>query len=346
MLEVWTSQINVMGDDGKTLLYGRVVDLAADGLYIDLLCPNRRREFIPFHRVFLSKRADEFGFLMTQLDKTWTSVPVEVLSRKYPGGAWRWWPGELVNPCPTPASERHLSYALAVVQGQDNSGATWTDIVGVQHIRWPVPGSWWTEKDIEQPSTALDVTLLRSTGPGRLVKCCPPLPPSCQGASAAQLLKALKEPLTKWMFPFDDRVVSVDFADGQVQYVVELSDGVEYAQSQDAAQHSVQSLHNGMIERLPDMLRRRAVPAPVEVGTPEEWRAVAFDVWQQVFSYVDTLTQTRLRAVCSAWNAILDTPGLTGNVFIDSDVASGQQTDLHYTLTVPIFKTYDPLPSI
>ncbi|XP_055330372.1 uncharacterized protein LOC129582783 [Paramacrobiotus metropolitanus] len=306
--------------------------------YIDLLCRGRRRELIPFNRLSLSepRRFTERDYAIVSTLEPWVTLPVEVLRRQYPGGAWRWWPGELVKLTGTGPSFPCEYYTVAVVKGQEDSGAIWADIVPKHRLRYPV-----LEDSCPDVPRVSAMTRLLPIGPYRFVKRSMPLPGACRAASAGQVTEVIRAVQTKHQRTRKGQVACVDVADDQAHFIVELDGDAEFPQRQadDIAQKIVASLHKALIGRLPSILR--AVKAPVEhlriSGTSDDSRALGVDEWQEVFAHLDTLTQTRLRAVCPAWDAILDTPLLTANIIIQT-VGGERLPGLQYTLTAPIFK--------
>ncbi|XP_055330194.1 uncharacterized protein LOC129582651 isoform X1 [Paramacrobiotus metropolitanus] len=339
-----TSYVNVLGDN-NTLLYGRVVDVADNGLYMDLLCSGRRREFFPFHKLALSQRTertsrDYSGMLDGESGE---AVSVEVLRRDDSSGAWRWWPGKVMaRQAPGPLFWRTywVCCSVAVVQGEedmavteDRPAVTWTEIFSKHRIRWPVPSTWWTmehHNGAMVPNTTLPLRIEQ----GRFVKRSMPLPDDCRGASKAHLQRVMEEEKA-----FKGQVDCIDVMDAQLQYIVLLDDGVVLPLPEDARQEIIQPLHNVLIQRLPGILLEAT--APVERRLVDESRALGADEWLHVFSNVDTMTQTGLRAVCPLWNSILDAPTLATNIIVETSVGIGnplerQRSD--YELTAPIVK--------
>ncbi|XP_055330345.1 uncharacterized protein LOC129582761 [Paramacrobiotus metropolitanus] len=337
--------INIVGDN-RTLLFGRVVDVADNGLHIDLLCPGRRREFVSLNRVSLSERC---------LNRYWNQtepLPVEVLRRECPDGPWRWCPAKMINPARIWDASYWCEFwecsTVAVVEGESEGGVTWTDIVPKHRIRDPVPDNWWTE---QRPIHFMwsRLTLPLRVGPGRFVKCNMPFPLECRGASVAQLVQVIQDLQTMWRRDSKGQVVWVDVADEQVQYIVEVGDTQDSygrpeefppPQTQDVAQKIVRAMHNALIRGLPGILR--AIQAPVKcvnvLGTMDECCVLRLDEWQEVFTHLDTPTQIQLRAVCPAWDAVLDFPDLTANIIIETGGTNPQLLDLQYILTALIFK--------
>ncbi|XP_055357024.1 uncharacterized protein LOC129602088 [Paramacrobiotus metropolitanus] len=339
MLRVGHEDINVVDPD-NALLNGRVVGLADNGLYIDLLSANRRRDFVPFDRVILT---DPFRTLDAPYHK-WPegackTVPVEVLRHDDRSGVWRWWPAEMLNSHPKPA--------LGVVQGRDDNGATWTDIFPLRRVRSPVLNGWG--QSCQLPEAANTTALPRCLQPGDLEMDRVPLPAGCLAASTAQLWQAVEE--LRWT---NERAVGMDIADGELQCVVHrvTVDYAEYEQYflgcipyQYYKDHRYRKEHKSLETALSPLLRRLTRilrrPSPhVERETPDAWRAVTADSWQQVFACLDTLTQNKLRAVCSAWNAILDAPVLTANIVIQTSTATREplMPICYYHLVAPLFK--------
>ncbi|XP_055327602.1 uncharacterized protein LOC129580884 [Paramacrobiotus metropolitanus] len=331
-----TNQINVVGDE-DVLLYGRVVDVAENGLYIDLLCPLLRRELIPFHCVFRSERCLPAEFYWACNPPQEMSLTVEVLRREYPGGAWRWWPAEMLNPTSASFPREDATHSVAIVRGREDSGATWTELFPLHRLRWPVPSSWWAGRREKQPGERC-VTLPQDIAAGRFFKRCLPLPADCAVVKAAQLRALMKE--MDWQRVRYGEVVWVEVVEGQLKYIMELDGGDTLEHFADTVQVILKPFHDALIRRLPGMFC--AMTAAVGEAGADEWRAVTSNVWLEVFAHLDTTTQTKLRVVCSAWNALLDEPILTANIVIDASAARSSDNPetfgFHYGLTAPIWK--------
>ncbi|XP_055341855.1 uncharacterized protein LOC129590579 [Paramacrobiotus metropolitanus] len=69
-------------ENSGLLRYGRVVDVADNGLFIDFLCPDRRCELTPFDRIF--KMFSPACATDLDLGKVGERCPVEVLLRPSP----------------------------------------------------------------------------------------------------------------------------------------------------------------------------------------------------------------------------------------------------------------------
>ncbi|XP_055354044.1 uncharacterized protein LOC129599757 [Paramacrobiotus metropolitanus] len=336
---------------GSVLLHGRVVDVANNGMYIDLMCHGRRRELIPFPRLFLSKSEEfsDWAYKYLKKQRPNETVPVEILRRECPGGAWRWWPGKMLtltqegDPTIPTLSDNYAT--VVVVQGQDDEGASWTDVVPKQRLRYPVSDSFWTGKPQAPSPKWWPVTRLLPVAPARFIQRRLPLPAECRGASVAQVVEVIRECQSQQAeqpLASRGRVVWVDVADEHLLLKVKLhgGDGCAQRQAEHMAQKIVGTLLEPLFGRLPGILR--AVQAPVEAmdlgATSDESLALGADEWQEVFAHLVTLTRQKLRVVCPAWDAILDLPTLTASIIVETEARSKDLPDLSYALTAPLFK--------
>ncbi|XP_055357222.1 uncharacterized protein LOC129602252 [Paramacrobiotus metropolitanus] len=78
-------------------------------------------------------------------------------------------------------------------------------------------------------------------------------------------------------------------------------------------QDSLNKLHSALIASAKRLREPLADTSPVEA-----FAVLPTELWTEVFSCLDTVTQTKLRRVCPTWNAILDSPYLMGNLVFDT----------------------------
>ncbi|XP_055356547.1 uncharacterized protein LOC129601706 isoform X2 [Paramacrobiotus metropolitanus] len=299
----WNS-VNVLGDDGL-FRYGRVVDVADQGLYIDFLCPNRRREFAAFDRVFLLD--DRRYWYSSDMVKEYPTpeLPTQVLMREA-SGAWTWFPAELL----IPARDIALAhYSTAVVyRGEPREYA---DVVPMARIRWKAP------TDGRRPPP----TALPRVGKWTFVKRSVKLP----DGSPTELVKAAVKDrknavLMNYYFDwFAVKTVGVAVVDGCVEYIQRRScavtgpDGIHPAKELKIVKRFHDVLLNS-VSLMPQPQARISISEEADAGVD----VLSTDVWEEVFSHQDIMTQAKMRRVCATWNAILDSASLMANFVLDS----------------------------
>ncbi|XP_055340231.1 uncharacterized protein LOC129589479 [Paramacrobiotus metropolitanus] len=298
-LTQYANAVDVLGDDGM-MRYGRVVDVADNGLLLDLLYPNRRREYVPFDRLFLSHETSEID-PYRRFPVEFAQFPVEVLVPETPLGPLIWLPGEAVSfGRGKPVEE--IGGAIVHWRRKD-SGVRCTDFIPFQRIRWPL------EEALE---------LDRHIRPETFVKRTVPLDDEFRSLSseeAEEIIQRLNDSETRSDIPFPCIVDVVELVNGRLGYVYQQGyrevDGVY--DPRDGRVLAVRANLEAELIRLSKLLDE--FPA-----RPDETPLTDKD-WQEVLSHLGTGAQMALRAVCTAWNTLMDTPALCERILtgVDAD---------------------------
>ncbi|XP_055352271.1 uncharacterized protein LOC129598405 [Paramacrobiotus metropolitanus] len=278
--------VQVLSSDQR-MRHGRVVGVAVDGLFVDRLCANRRHEFVPFGSVFFPSpmKHNEQDSLY---DKKWLSGPVEVLVPETPWGPWIWLPGEI--------SCVPKLHGAAVVNWRGlRKGEHCTDIIPIHRIR-PL-------------RTASNHAILRiAISPGTFNKGCVDLGEEFRWV-LPEKAKELVQRLNGCDLHLLSRIVVVDLVDGLLQYIYVLSKWF----SRLCFEETTERLHADIL-CLIRKFQAEAARSEDGLGT-----ALSMELWQEVFSYFDAVAQTKLRAVCTSWNQIVETPLLRSTIVIRND---------------------------
>ncbi|XP_055356674.1 uncharacterized protein LOC129601799 [Paramacrobiotus metropolitanus] len=298
----WNS-VDVLGEDGL-FRYGRVVNVADHGLYIDFFCPGRRREFTPFQGVFLN----DDGRYLDHNDRARTNpppeIPAEVLVRDSASGAWTWFPAQIVM---REVDIAQSKYAVAVIQhGQPENC---TDVVPMSRIRWK------KEISVQQSQVEAEIgNLPKCMVKGTFVKRTLQLPESCPIHLASAALQEQKRGLNYQLW-YAAQAEGVDIEDGCVVYIQRRCDvGMEADDIHLTKElENLNKLHRALIDIVPQI----SEPL-IEVSAMKEGVMLPPELWREVFSYLDTVTQTRLRTVCTKWNNVLDSTLLNADIVLDS----------------------------
>ncbi|XP_055356321.1 uncharacterized protein LOC129601510 isoform X2 [Paramacrobiotus metropolitanus] len=269
------NSVSVLCDD-NSLRFGRVVDVADSGLFIDFLCRDQHRVFVRFGRVFFPCPFSAYDLP----GKAGRKVPVQVLLREGPTGAWMWLDGELI-------SVRYQSCTAAVVHWKKSGSGgdvLCSDIVPLERLRRPLD----TGKPIEPGMFAAC-----SVAP--LDKTFRSLPP----AESAALLQRWKDSYGR----AESRLRPVDLVDGQlgVVYIPRLCDANSRTFMSALVNLQSDLLHCLNSSRNPPEADCSMLPA---------------ELWMEVFSHLDTVTQTALRVVAPTWNDMVTSPLLTATLVI------------------------------
>ncbi|XP_055356549.1 uncharacterized protein LOC129601707 [Paramacrobiotus metropolitanus] len=318
-----SSSVDVLTDDHQ-LRYGRVVDVTDKGLHIDFLHRDQRREFIPFHRVFRCSTTPPLDaeHLATAYAETSSSVPVEVLQRKIPSGAWTWCPADIIN---LPGGTRHNAYGVAIVKGGKDGECM--DIVPVERLRWRVGSGWWAQHG-RPASLSNEVMRHLSTWPSSVLK----------GTFAKRCIKAPTSSVPA------EHLLKILNSSTSVPFVEVVTGYVWYIQLEDLrwADPPLAKLQKEFLDSVPRMICELTTPL-VDCGVNEELNALPTELWRETFSHLGTCTQNRLRLVCATWDLIVDSPSLTANIVVSSAEFDAKQPDRFvYYLTAPIFKCLRP----
>ncbi|XP_055349723.1 uncharacterized protein LOC129596464 isoform X4 [Paramacrobiotus metropolitanus] len=353
--------VYVQGRDER-MRYGRVVDVAEDGLFIDLLCRNRRREYAPFGSVFfpdLTSSQDLVRLYTLQR----SGVPLEVLVPETPSGPWIWHPGKIRY------GGQYPDGGGAVVQWTSpDSGERCTDFVPVQRLR-PVMDDVYTNAYSSQcvhPGTFIK----RSVDLGRKYR-----------LLSAEEAEALIKRLNSYDLFLLSPVYIADIVDGKLHYIcqlsyneslmsrTELSKSVNYFNKQllkmvhdppDTTTPAIEMIAlpaecqpatsskdvnsesgNRFYNKLLRSFRRPSVRKKPEVTDDGMTMPLPAELWQEVFSHLDTVTQTKVRAVCVLWSQILDAPDLRSTITVRDDYDKNGRFG-HFPSLASIYKCLRP----
>ncbi|XP_055355331.1 uncharacterized protein LOC129600776 [Paramacrobiotus metropolitanus] len=300
-----TNRVDVVANDGL-FRYGRVVDVTNWGLLIDFLCPKRRRELVPFHRVFRCRTDPPVDGerIASVYTRARSPVPVEVLERDSSSDAWTWFPAEMIN---LTDGTQHSTYIVAVVKWWDEGERT--DLVPVERIRWSVPRHWWAEHRWPEPRSIVATTWTPPTGASwpdrfkrntftkRFIKV-----PVNYTLPAKEILKRLK---SSGPVPF------VEVVTGYVWYI-----HLEGWRFVDSALEKLQNeLSASVLRMIAEMTGH-----PADCGAEVDFPALPTELWREVFSH-----------------------GSAPNVIVNSaDFEATQSDRLVYYMTAPIFKCLRP----
>ncbi|XP_055340249.1 uncharacterized protein LOC129589497 [Paramacrobiotus metropolitanus] len=309
------NSVDVLGDDGM-MRYGRVVDVSDDGLFIDMLCPNRRREPVPYHSVFRPNKMSKCD-LKRERNSSLTVLSVEILLPQTPSGPWIWLPGESDSFLLENAAHQHTG---AVVHWRSmGNGKSCTDFLPIERIRLPVEEALKQRRMMRNKRCADDEDAAQSDHirSGTFVKRTEQLDDEFRSVSAKDVAALIKRlDLLQLSFSCDyensdDRdnpfyhVDVVDLVDGQLGYLSEVG-------AAERSQWGRKLLRAMMVSNAHGKLSELAAIVAEEMALPVE-------LWLDVFSYLDTVTQTQLRAVCAAWNALMESPALRCRIIVGDE---------------------------
>ncbi|XP_055356496.1 uncharacterized protein LOC129601661 [Paramacrobiotus metropolitanus] len=339
----FSNSVDVLGDD-SLLRYGRVVDVAKTGLFIDFLCPQRRREFTPFSQVFL--RDTSVAALIDSLithghgpcgfsKLRGLTKPVELLVRETASGSWMWLPAEVLNLTDgIPNSQDDVAVAKWW-----NNGRWCVDIFPRNRTRSRTGMQWWTKIGRPIPAAYLSDSMgsdVRDKQPVMVGEedyqmWSVQLPETNGRLSVEDVLKRVQS--DKWVLLEHERIAAcVEIANGHLWYIVRRNkekDGVSFAKS-------CEWFGIELIQRLPLIMATTDGNIEGDIG------ALSLDLLLNAFSVLETLKQTELRAVCAKWDALLQSPQLTSTIIVKSygrNLLEGCGHSMRvYLLTSPIFK--------
>ncbi|XP_055352586.1 uncharacterized protein LOC129598630 [Paramacrobiotus metropolitanus] len=273
--------VSVLGDDGY-LRCGRVVDVdvASGGLYVDLDYRDRRREFVPFGRVFrpiLPLPVDQ-GAEQQHAVAVAGTTPVYVRVREPGFGPWIWLPAAMTR---LGGGRHDPDYAAAVVQWRTPG----TDVVYTQIV------------PLERLDKAAPTERSKPDEPGMLATDSVPLEaglPVLSPAAAAVLV-----PMTNDHFSGRRWMCVGELRDGRFSVVVRAGDWT----GDDANARFLAAVHE-LKSCLTSCWRYLAQTAADNDRMPE----LLTEILTEVFSQLDTVEQMALRPVSALWNAIICQP--------------------------------------
>ncbi|XP_055329822.1 uncharacterized protein LOC129582338 [Paramacrobiotus metropolitanus] len=283
--------VNVLGKDQR-LRFGHVVDVADDRLFVDLLGPHRRREYAPFGSVALTRVIDTIDLKDFHAQQG-SVVPVRVLVPETPAGPWMWSAGEMVV-----GSMGYLLGGGYVRWHCPHSGVPCTDFVPTKRLR---------------PVT--DAVLGDTIGPGIFIKGHVQLGEEFRSLST-EATTALVNRLNGASRRVETQVVVIDFVDGELTYIHNRRD----AEKCQVSEGNVSELMNSLNERLVSLIKSIPDEPASAADNSMAQMALPVELWQEVFSHLDTLTQTQLRTGCPTWNRIMDAPALRSTIVIRREV--------------------------
>ncbi|XP_055352039.1 uncharacterized protein LOC129598243 [Paramacrobiotus metropolitanus] len=306
---LWNS-VDVMGDDGL-LHCGRVVDVTDEGLFIDFLCSNRRREFTPFDRAFLH----DGRLYLNRNDLAQTHATfgrtVEVLLRDSASGAWTWFPGELVD---RPRDKTHTDYRVVLLHR--GTPQEYMDVVPVPRIRRKVSAEGRKKVGSKYRKTTVDLTK-------KIVDRWTFVKRRSEDLSAAWITTQ-RNTVMHFRPQNSARAVCVGVEDGCAVYIQRRSDAGDESDDIHARKelNSLRKFHTALLRSLkPEPL------VPISISAIDERALLLPELWTDVFSNLDTVTQTRLRPVCAMWEVILSSVDLRPNVVFDTAALSKADMD-------------------
>ncbi|XP_055348294.1 uncharacterized protein LOC129595337 [Paramacrobiotus metropolitanus] len=300
-------------DTSGHLHYGRVVDVADNGLFIDFLCPDRRRELTPFHRVFKM-----LAPLHEWRDwRPYKPQSVEVLLRPSPRGPWTWMPAHLSlkqrQECDWPGEVGvvHLLTAESVAEGP-------LHVVPPQRLRQPFC-------DLVSASGPRSDAELRAYY-GHEFKSCVIHPGTFfkgQVRLTAQLALLSEEMQRHLLDEWRDKALvpdcSIDHPLIPFEFVQRMDDGCTwtYIERTDRRQARFYQFASRLGKALPGMIYKTLrLATDTDPANDESLMWLPVELLLEVFSHMDTMQQTRMHRVCSSWAVILQSPVLTSFLII------------------------------
>ncbi|XP_055347370.1 uncharacterized protein LOC129594643 [Paramacrobiotus metropolitanus] len=309
------NSVHVRGRDGR-LRYGRVVDVTKEGLFVDLLCANRHREFYSSNNCFLPRFLP--GELLARLDAAQLStIPVVVLVPETPSGPWIWSAGEMPR---QGRGVRYAGYEQVVVHWQDSvTGLSCTDIIPIDRILCPL----FNNKQGELAGPALLQMMvdeeLKKRAAVQTVDCATlhrRMAPNMFARVSVQLaeevgslpMEGAQTLIKRWnacrqCLPTD------------VSFVSLVADRLDCICNSATIRHCTsQKLLNDVKRFYDDWVYPKKKKTTV---TRDDCSALSAELWREVFSQLDTVTQTRLRTVSATWNEIMDSPTVEASIVIN-----------------------------
>ncbi|XP_055353156.1 uncharacterized protein LOC129599050 [Paramacrobiotus metropolitanus] len=326
--------VNVL-DDGDRVCYGRVVDVACNGLHLDLLYPNHQRDFFPFSRIFKHCAPVYPPPLLTDLGAVYATagatIPVEVLMRENASAPWVWFSAEIINL--VQHNVPHSSPHVAIVRWGAN--LTRTDIVRVERIRWRVPAAWFAnhERDrVDVPSHDRS-TILKQVSKEMFLQHSVPLPKNCCLIPAAVVLEKATGTLKssgcrEWTASF------VDVVNGHLVYIAHRTSTGPLKQP---TMSYLARINTTLFKRLSRMSWRSSAASAPSKSEAEASR-LPLELWSEVLSHLGTWTQNKLRLVCALWNDWIESSELADTLLINAGWLGHEQAQMDYAMLSVVFK--------
>ncbi|XP_055356500.1 uncharacterized protein LOC129601666 [Paramacrobiotus metropolitanus] len=218
--------------------------------------------------------------------------------RETTSGAWTWWPAELLvlnlkQDAVSPDGDIRrpdrfhidipLLYDVAVVQWWKN-GRSYMDIFPLNRIRYRTPLNWWATVGQSVPAAYLS-----------------------QGTGLASHRPCYRGPrsLDEWKFAKrcnwkkdELHPVCVEVANGHLSYILR-----QFKKARESRFLAAWERFEGELTTDLPWIIAAAVPHPIQVLG--DVSVLPVELCLEVFSCLDTQKQTELRAVCAAWDAVL-----------------------------------------
>ncbi|XP_055349120.1 uncharacterized protein LOC129595999 isoform X2 [Paramacrobiotus metropolitanus] len=264
-------------------------------------------------------------------------------------GRWTWFPVEILSGLPS--NMAHTPCQVAVVQWWNKTNnTTCTDIVPIERLRYRLPTGFWALLNrshvVQLPrpfvstrswlgGSALLREMVSCVENGDYFKGSLQIPEVSGSISTEELLKRLNSKKVRSELAQFCEVSFVEILERQLSYIVyryrTVDDGKKAGTPRVAATHG-EEFHRRLIEHI---ARMQTDPIPTDT-----FGALPVKLWQEVLSHLDTLTQTKVRAVCPLWNSILDLPLLTANILISNSGSDKQKSlsRIEYDLLSPIYR--------
>ncbi|XP_055346128.1 uncharacterized protein LOC129593711 [Paramacrobiotus metropolitanus] len=277
--------VHVLGRDGR-LRYGRVVDVADDGLFVDMLCSNRRREFWSIDKCFSSEFLSGDVLAKHYAANYNSTVSVVVLVPETPCGPWIWVPGEIS--CHG-GGVQYAFYEEVLVRWHDVlTGLPRTDVVPIDRIRCLQEGKGrCAVQKVEY--TALHPRMQLGTFTRHSVQ----LDGQLRSLSTTEAQTLIQRWNTGILWYACRGIRLVDTVGDRLDYLLisgcVISDPIETL----CLLNVVKGLQDEWTWMVKMMIR-------------DDYSGLPPELWREVFSQLDTdtVSQTRLRFVCSTWNLL------------------------------------------
>ncbi|XP_055355321.1 uncharacterized protein LOC129600767 [Paramacrobiotus metropolitanus] len=274
----YANSVDILGDDGM-MRRGRVVDLAYHGLFIDLLCPDRHREFVPFDRLF----------------------PPYKKVNESPMGPWIWLPGEaVIFGSGVPPDEQTIGPVVHV--RRTTNGTSRTEVVPSNRIRRE--GS----REPIRPGTFVKDSV-QLDGQFR----------SMSAENAETLIQRLNYEVNHGHFGFTINVVSFVDARLEFIPWRDFSRPPDWhyrpADRVWARSIVLRAFWNVVAELYGELSRKSNVSRDDQANNPQT-ESLPLELLVEVFFYLETAKQTELRSVCAAWNSMMNAPTLLACIMI------------------------------
>ncbi|XP_055340291.1 uncharacterized protein LOC129589522 [Paramacrobiotus metropolitanus] len=305
--------VDVLFDDGL-MRYARVVDVADNGLFVDLLCPDRRRELVSFDRLFVLSKMSEADLSPTTF-KEFPTDPVEVLVPETSLGPWIWISGQAVSFGPGMA-RGECRGALAEWRCP-YSGEVCQDFVPSERIRWSVQA----ERNARRlaycqriaamgkgiSSSDQEAALQDHIGPETLVKQTLQLDDRFRSLSSEEAETFVRELNGCGLDLCRCTVFVMDFVDGNLVYICQSGHSQPVHSKNRRSLASLASLY------LDWKLFDRSQLAPPVLATPDRI-TLSVELWLEFFSHWRTEEQMELRAVCKTWDTLIAEPVVSSRI--------------------------------